>query len=209
MIAKKHRRGEMPLVFKKVTLSSVLFLLFSSRIISCFGTAASVEATYSAPVDAGSITVPQVENQEEIAVLHINEQTEAVTKTQNSAPIEKLYEDQAKADRIRAFYAQWNAPMAAQADYIVEVANLFGIDWRLLPAISVVESSGGNYCFRNYNPFGWGKMNFASFEDAIYTVGEGIANGYRTSNPYLMAPTYNPVTPESWGSKVDMLMKSI
>jgi hypothetical protein len=69
--------------------------------------------------------------------------------------------------------------MAEQAYYIVEISEHFGIDYRLIPAISIVESSGGKYCFKSYNPFGWGKSGFWMKNcemplDIIFIDSEGV-----------------------------------
>lgn len=206
MLTKKMQKRILSINLKKVFLGITLMVLLWSRVLASYSTISNVHASYTDNLSAGEIKLPQVESQEEIAVSHVNTQIDVEARAANSVPLQMLEQTVERAERIRNFYAKWNAPMAAQAEYLVIVADEFGLDWRLLPAISIVESSGGNYCFKSYNPFGWGRMDFASFEDAIYTVAAGLANGYGTDNPYAIGPTYNPVTPESWSNKVAGLM---
>jgi hypothetical protein len=46
----------------------------------------------------------------------------------------------------------------------VKAADTYGIDYRLAPSISIIESSGGIHTFRTYNGWGW-EMNFSSWEE--------------------------------------------
>jgi hypothetical protein len=207
MLSNKVRINKDASTFQQLALVIVLSLLLWSRLLSSFSAIQQAHASFSDDMGKAEVKPPTTEDQAQIAVHHINVQTELTKKPQ--VRLKELSEQEKKADRIRNFYSRWDAPMADQALYIVEVSEHFGIDWRLIPAISVVESSGGNYCFKPYNPFGWGKTGFNSFEEAIYTVARGLAHGYGTDDPYIIGPTYNPVTPDAWSSKVDSLMGQI
>lgn len=73
-------------------------------------------------------------------------------------------------------------PLNGYGNKFIEVADKNGLDWRLLPAISVRETSGGIHLCNNpkahNNPFGWGscKIGFNSFNEAIETVGYKLSN---------------------------------
>ncbi|MBN1618367.1 glucosaminidase domain-containing protein [Candidatus Dojkabacteria bacterium] len=195
------------LTTRKLFLGIVLVVLFWSRILSSYNTVAQTESSFSTEIPQSNVDKPFTEDQSTFATAHAEKQSELTAVT--SEELIQMRERSAKAERIRNFYARWNSPMAAYAEYIVEIADQYGIDWRLIPAISIVESSGGTKCFKSYNAFGWGQMSFNNFEESIYTVTRGIAQGYGTSDPYAIAPKYNPVTPDSWGSKVSSLMAQI
>jgi len=207
MLSKKRRAQNHSLNMRKGLTLVILTLLLWSRILSSYGAIQQVHASFATEINRGKINLPHIEDQTQASVKHINTQVELSGK--RDIRLQKITEQERRADRIRNFYARWNSPMAAQAKYIVETADLFGMDFRLIPAISIVESSGGRYCFRPYNAFGWGKMGFASYEDSIYTVTRGLAYGYKTSDPYLIGPVYNPVTPDAWSAKVASLMNQI
>ena len=66
--------------------------------------------------------------------------------------LDKLNEDKLKAQKIELFFRvnRNNAPLADYAEKFVEVANKYGLDYRLLPAIATIESSGGKNNFRKY-----------------------------------------------------------
>ena len=56
--------------------------------------------------------------------------------------------------RLEEFFAKRDCPLrAAAADFLI-AADQNALDWRLLPSISMVESSGGKD-YRNNNVFGW------------------------------------------------------
>ncbi|MBN2100425.1 hypothetical protein JW710_00820 [Candidatus Dojkabacteria bacterium] len=207
MISKKKNVTKLIDITKKILLGSVLFILLWSRVLSSYSSIQQAHASFSTDIGRGKINTPYTENQEQISVAHLNKQADLAKN--HGIELKQIADREAKAQRVRNFYARWNSPMAANAYYIVEVSDLFGLDYRLLPAISIVESSGGIHCFRSYNPFGWGQRGFNSFNEAIYTVGYGLRYGYGTSNPYAIAPTYNPVTPDAWGAKVNALMNQI
>ena len=105
-----------------------------------------------------------------------------------------------------------NAPLADYADKFVEVANKYGLDYRLLPAISVIESGGGKSLFRAYNAWGYGKYSFNSFEEGIEIVGKGLKEGYIDKGrvtPAQIAPIYCPPNATNWARSVQKFMNEI
>ena len=69
----------------------------------------------------------------------------------------------------------------------VLVAEKYGLDWRLLPAIGVRESSGGKAAC-SYNAFGWGSCklghNFHSYEEAIEAIGRNLGGANKATARY-------------------------
>src|SRR3989339_790559 len=97
-----------------------------------------------------------------------------------------------RASRIDAYFAKREMPLAGYGETFVEVADAYDIDWRLLPAIAVRESSGGKHLL-NKNPFGWGscKIKFNDFGEAIEEVGKNISgNDSDTAKYYANKTTY-------------------
>jgi hypothetical protein len=81
-----------------------------------------------------------------------------------------------KAEAIDTFFKERSMPLEGTGMTFVLVAEKYGLDYRLLPAIGVRESSGGKAAC-GYNPFGWGscKMhNFHSYEEAIESLGKNL-----------------------------------
>jgi len=92
---------------------------------------------------------------------------------------------QAEADSIDAYFTEHDMPLAGTGMTMVKEAYLNDLDWRLLPAIAVRESTGGkNACDKvKFNPFGWNscKVGFNSYEDAIKTVAQNLGGNNPTT----------------------------
>ena len=56
--------------------------------------------------------------------------------------------------RLQAFFGKSDCPAKAYSDEFLTTADRYDLDWRLLPSISYVESTGGKSA-RNNNLFGW------------------------------------------------------
>ncbi len=113
---------------------------------------------------------------------------------------------------VRSFFHWYKSPLEKYAVEFVHASEYYNIDYRLLPAISIVESSGGKYLFRPNNPFGWGNNGYKSFKDAIWDVARGLSIYYYRFNrrtPELIGEIYNPVTPKQWAGKVRYLMNQM
>ena len=126
------------------------------------------------------------------------------------------YRNDPRVKRVRALYHQYGSPLESKAEFMVETSDYFGIDYRLVPAISIVESGGGVKTYRPYNAWGWGGQGnafvFHSWEEAIITVTKGLKeyywdNGART--PYQIGPYYNPESWQSWAAKVSYIMSQL
>jgi len=113
-------------------------------------------------------------------------------------PILKL-----EADAIDAYFAKRNMPLAGTGMKMAQAASDNDLDWRLLPAIAVRESTGGkNDCDRvKNNPFGWGscKIGFQTLDVAIEMVAFNLGgNNPNTAKHYDNKTTtqilraYNP-----------------
>lgn len=115
---------------------------------------------------------------------------------------------------VYSYLKKINAPLAPKSRFMVQCAKYFGIDYRIVAAISVKESTGGKFAYRPYNAWGWGGSNgysFSSWEESIITVSRGIARYYArgANTPARMAPSYNPVTPKEWAAGVSHIMSQM
>ncbi|MFA5997284.1 MAG: hypothetical protein WC791_02220 [Candidatus Paceibacterota bacterium] len=90
------------------------------------------------------------------------------------------------AQKIDAYFAKRAMPLEGYGAKLAQVALDNDIDWRLLPAIAIKESTGGKFACHN-NPFGWGscKIKFKSFDEAIDTVAKNLGgNNPKTARYY-------------------------
>lgn len=113
-----------------------------------------------------------------------------------------------RAEKIDAYFAQWDLPLAGHGAGMIAAADKYGIDWRLLPALAMLETTGGkNLCDKtkngivNHNPFGFGscQIHFNTFEEAFDAVAKTLSgNGEKTSHLYKgksldeVLEVYNP-----------------
>jgi len=92
----------------------------------------------------------------------------------------------------------------------VEAADAYDLDWRLLPSLSFIETTGGKAA-RNNNMFGWdsGRTKFTTAAAGIHAVGYNLANSdtYRGKKLESLLATYNPYP--DYARKVKSVMRSI
>jgi hypothetical protein len=119
-----------------------------------------------------------------------------------------------RPERINAYFEKYNMPLLGHGQAFVDAADTCGMDWRLLPAIAVRESSGGKHMQLN-NPFGWGsaKIPFESIDDAIAGVGMNLcgfntntAKWYSTTSTYKKLYYYNGTVMPTYPDEVIWIM---
>jgi len=118
--------------------------------------------------------------------------------------------ESAQVDRVavvQKFLEKYNSPMVENANTFVIVADKYNLDYRLLPAISCLESACGKRLIaESYNAWGWGVyggnyIKFDNFDNGIEEVAKGIYKGYvqkGLDTPAKMAPIYTPPRPQYW-----------
>ena len=109
-----------------------------------------------------------------------------------------------KVKKMRAYFADKNLPMAAYAEELVTEAEKNNLDWTLLGAITMIESTGGKFYIKETkNCFGWGsgKIKFDSIEASIEAVGRHLGGNDPATAKYYKGKTeaqiiaiYNPPT---------------
>ena len=126
-----------------------------------------------------------------------------------------------RKDRVEAlekFFDEFKSPLKANAGTFVDVADKYNMDYKLLPAISCMESSCGRFLIEgSYNPFGWGiygknAIYFKSYDEAIETVAKGIRDSYISkglNTPEKIAPVYTPPNFVNWRNGVNYFISRI
>jgi hypothetical protein len=111
---------------------------------------------------------------------------------------------------LRGFFEKTGCPAVAYAFDFLRAADDYDLDWRLLPSISFVESTGGKAA-RNNNMFGWdsGNAEFTSAVAGINQVGYRLAYSdlYRDKDTDGILATYNPDV--SYAARVKSVMRQI
>ena len=112
--------------------------------------------------------------------------------------------------RLHSFFAKWDCPAAEYSVDFLMVADEYALDWRLLPSLSFVESTGGKASLNN-NLFGWdsGRAHFPSPTAAIRQVGSVLATSslYRSKSLDQILAIYNP--DRDYAQRVKSVMRRI
>jgi len=119
-----------------------------------------------------------------------------------------------RVSTLRKFLKEYNSPLADYAEVFVREADKNGIDWRLVPAITGVESTfGKNIPFKSYNAYGWanGAYTFESWEDSIGIVSKSLREKYMDKGAVTINQIGRRYAPPSntWSSKVKYFMRKI
>ena len=115
-----------------------------------------------------------------------------------------------RGEALRNFFVKMDCPARAYVEEFLIAADHYHLDWRLLPSISFVESTGGKVA-RNNNFFGWqsGKAHFDSPQAGIHSVGYQLSHSslYRQKGTDAILATYNPN--HQYGAAVKSVMRRI
>jgi len=120
------------------------------------------------------------------------------------------YSSDPRLTALRTFFKRAECPAIEYAREFLDAADRYDLDWRLLPSLSFVESTGGKAA-RNNNLFGWdsGRAQFSSPSAGIHEVGYRLthSNLYRDKDLDEVLTTYNPDA--SYAQKVKSVMRQI
>lgn len=124
----------------------------------------------------------------------------------------------ARPEIIKKYLDNYNSPLSPYASFIVQIADKYAIDFRLVTAIAQQES---NLCKiippDSYNCWGWGihsrgSLGFSSFEEGIETVSKGIKEEYLNKGYLTVEDIMSKYTPQSngsWARGVNIFMEDM
>jgi len=116
---------------------------------------------------------------------------------------------------LKAFFRRHDSPLYEHAEYIVRVSDENELDYRLLPAIAMQESTACKVIPDNsYNCWGWGIYGnkitrFESYPAAIETIARGLRKNYidhGLMSPEEIMAKYNPSSNGSWARGVSNVL---
>jgi hypothetical protein len=145
----------------------------------------------------------------------VNGVIDSLNQAQSKEEIKLENERKEKSAKIDAYFAKRDLPLAGYGMQMVLASEKHGLDWRLIPAIAMRETTGGKFACKN-NPFGWGscKIGFENFSEAIQVVTEHLAgDNPRTAHYYEgkdvrgILVTYNPpkIVPKYADQVIDIM----
>lgn len=122
-----------------------------------------------------------------------------------------------RAKALRVYLEKHNSPLAEYADVFVSEADKHQLDWKLVAAISGVESTFGKRIpYNSYNGWGWGVygsnvLRFGSWDEAITTISTALREKYINKagkkNIYEIGNMY--ASDPNWANKVLFFMRQI
>ncbi len=118
---------------------------------------------------------------------------------------------------LKEFLEKYNSPLSPFASDFVKIADKYELDWKLVAAISGVESTFGREIPDNsFNGWGWGIygdniIRFSSWKEGIETVSQGLKTNYidkwGTKDVWEIGRFY--ASSPTWAQRVAYFMNSI
>lgn len=155
-----------------------------------------------------------------IPVLTVKQTANPIASVQ-AEPVQTVVEDK-RVTILREYLKTKNSPLVPHAEDFIEAADAHGVDWKLVPSITGVESSFGRFIpgghevgYTSYNGWGWGvygnqALKFKSWRDGIFTVTAGLKKNYINkglTTPMAMNRVY--AASPTWGVKVTFFMEDL
>ncbi len=124
----------------------------------------------------------------------------------------------ARSEIVRQYLEYYNSPLTSLSDLIVETADRYSLDYRLITAIAQQES---NLCKiippGSYNCWGWGihskgTLGFTSFQEGIEEVSKGLREEYLNKGYVTVTDImskYTPLSNGSWAHGVGKFMSEM
>jgi hypothetical protein len=133
-----------------------------------------------------------------------------VMQAEHQVPQSRPSIEDPRLNALRKFFHTVDCPLGPVADVFVAEADSHNLDWRLLPSLAIIESSGGK-ASRGNNIFGWanGHAAFPTLGAAIHHVARTLSDGkgYRNKSLLGILRTYNPNA--GYAEKVQSVMAQI
>ncbi len=122
-----------------------------------------------------------------------------------------------RASVLKAYLEAKNSPLNPSAATFIKTADKYNLDWKLVVAISGVESTFGQQIpYNSYNAWGWGiygdnTIRFSSWDEGIETISKGLREKYmdkwEAQNVYQIGQFY--AASPTWAQRVDSIMRQI
>jgi hypothetical protein len=115
---------------------------------------------------------------------------------------------------LRNYLEEHNSPLSEYSGVFICLADKYRLDWRLVPAITGVESTFGKRIpINSYNAYGWanGSYSFESWDESIEVVSKALRNNYIDRGAVSIndiARIYAPPS-ETWARNVKFFMNKI
>lgn len=190
---------------RKLILALSFFLITPTLLVFCL-----ILLSFHAKDPFGSVLGAQVAPVQSVAYA-------ALPTTQNVFDASASLSDK-RVQSLQAFFTLYHSPLLLYAQEIVDKADAYGIDYRLLPAIAMQESILCKKALAKapYNCWGFGiygkkVTDFSSYDEAIDTITRYFANKKTKGVDSLeeIGKIYNPGNTNHWKENVELVMSKI
>ena len=129
-----------------------------------------------------------------------------------------ITQDDGRKEKIRQFFAMYHSPLEPYAGDVVDAADEYGLDYRLVPSIAMQESGlcktipPGSYNCWGFGIYGKQVMHFKDYKEGIYTVTKALATRYKDRGlitPEQIMTMYTPSSNGSWAFGVRHFMDKL
>lgn len=119
---------------------------------------------------------------------------------------------------LKKFFQEYKSPLSNYAEDIVKNADLWGIDYAIIPAISMQESGGckkipeGSYNCWGFGIYGTKITKFPGFKEAIEQVSKTVKEAYikkGLTNATLVEDRWTPSSRGQWSYSVNYFIGKI
>jgi len=116
---------------------------------------------------------------------------------------------------LKSFFRKYDSPLYEHAEFIVKVSDKNELDYRLIPAIAMQESTACKVIpYGSHNCWGWGiygglVTRFNSYPEAIEAVAIGLKKNYidqGLTTPEEIMAKYTPSSNGSWAQGVGTVL---
>ncbi len=126
--------------------------------------------------------------------------------------------EDARTEIVRQFFEKHDSPLEPYAEEVVEKADEYDLDFRLIPAIAMQESNlckkipaDSNNCW-GYGIYGDNVVYFEDYIHGIETVTKTLATKYKESgleSPEEIMRRYTPSSNGSWANGVNFFLEEL
>lgn len=141
----------------------------------------------------------------------------ALPTTQNNFSV-SINELDGRVEKIRQFLQKYASPLEPYAQDVVEAAQQYGLDYRLIPAIAMQESNlcrkiptESNNCW-GFGIYGGKVHKFSDYKEGIYAVSKTLGTTYKDRGlitPEQIMTMWTPSSNGSWAFGVNHFMDKL
>ena len=142
----------------------------------------------------------------------------AALPTLDSQISDSVSEQDSRVEIVRNFFEKYKSPLVPYAEDVIKYADMYGMDYRLIPAIGMQES---NLCKKapagSFNCWGFGiyahkVQTFSDYSEAIQVITRYLSIHYKgkgLETPEEIMSKYTPSSKGSWADGVNQFMAEL